>query len=174
MRSHIFCVSLTFVAALGSPIVSAQPAATTTVAPPAASATMRGKPAEEFKYMPQQDITKAMFRPGPVNSTVVSDHENYWIEYVKRSDTGNKVEAHNHWIDYITVLSGEGTLTYGGTVDNPNLSNPSEPRGETTIKGGTTISLHPGDYLLLPAGMWHIFGGAPGRTLSYVIFKVRQ
>jgi quercetin dioxygenase-like cupin family protein len=172
MRSIFIGSAFLAAAAFVAPGAIAQPApaATTTTAP----ATMRGKPPEEFKFMTQADVAKAAFRPGPVNSTVVSDHENYWIEFVKRSDTGNRVEAHNHWVDYITVLAGEGTLTYGGTVANPNMTNPNEPRGETTMTGGTTILLHPGDYLVLPAGMWHIFGGTPGKTLSYVIFKARQ
>lgn len=159
-------------AAFVAPEAFAQSAPVATV--PTAPPTMRGRPPEEFKFMTKADVAKAAFRPGPVNSTVVSDHESYWIEFVKRGDKGNRVEAHNHWVDYITVLEGEGTLTYGGTVANPDVKNPSEPRGETTMTGGTTITLHPGDYLVLPAGMWHIFGGTPGNTLSYVIFKARQ
>ena len=172
MRSSIISSTLSAAAIGFAPEVFAQPSPPATIA--TAPATMRGRAPEEFKFMTQADVAKAAFRPGPVNSTVVSDHENYWIEFVKRGDTGNRVEAHNHWVDYITVLAGEGTLTYGGTVANPNLTNPNEPRGETTMTGGTTILLHPGDYLVLPAGMWHIFGGTPGKTLSYVIFKARQ
>ena len=34
--------------------------------------------------------------------------------------------------------------------------------------------LHPGDYVVVPAGVWHIFSGTPGHTLSYVIFKQRE
>jgi len=173
MRSFFIFSSLAAATAVCFvPEALSQPAPTSTIA--TTPATMRGRPPEEFKFMTQAEVAKAAFRPGPVNSTVVSDHENYWIEFVKRGDKGNRVEAHNHWIDYITVLAGEGTLTYGGTVSNPNMTNPNEPRGETTMTGGTTIMLHPGDYLVLPAGMWHIFGGTPGNTLSYVIFKARQ
>jgi|688.fasta_scaffold87876_4 quercetin dioxygenase-like cupin family protein len=172
MRSFIISSTLAATAVCFAPEAFAQPAPTATLA--TTPTKMRGRPPEEFKFMTQADVTKAAYRPGPVNSTVVSDHENYWIEFVKRGDTGNRVEAHNHWVDYITVLAGEGTLTYGGTVANPNMTNPNEPRGETTMTGGTKIMLHPGDYLVLPAGMWHIFGGTPGNTLSYVIFKARQ
>jgi quercetin dioxygenase-like cupin family protein len=39
--------------------------------------------------------------------------------------------------------------------------------------GGTVRALHPGDFVLIPAGMPHKFDAAPGRELNYVVFKAR-
>ena len=48
-------------------------AQTTPTATPAL--TLRGTPAEPYTFTPSEEIAKRAFRPGPVNSTVVSDHE---------------------------------------------------------------------------------------------------
>ena len=145
-----------------------------TPAPAPAPPTLRGTPTEAYKYLSTDEIARLAFRPGPVNSTVVSDHESYFIEFVKRGDSGNSTEAHMHWYDYITVLAGEGTITYGGTVANPNVANPEEPRGVTPMTGGTVQRLRPGDYLVIPPGLWHSFSATPGNTFNYVIFKQRR
>jgi quercetin dioxygenase-like cupin family protein len=141
---------------------------------PAPPPTLRGTPAEPYTFISAEEVAKRAFRPGPVNSTVVSDHEGYFVEFVKRGDSGNSTEAHMHWIDYITILAGEGTLTYGGAVTNPTTTNPDEPRGTAPMTGGTVQRLRPGDFLVIPAGLWHSFSATPGNTLNYVIFKMKR
>ena len=143
-------------------------------APVAPAPTLRGTPAEPYRFLPKEEIARLAFRPGPVNSAVVSDHENYFVEFVQRQDNGNSTESHLHWIDYVTVLAGEGTITYGGVVANPNVANPEEPRGVTPMTGGTVQRLRPGDYVVVPAGLWHSFSATPGNTLNYVIFKMKR
>lgn len=140
-----------------------------------AAPTLRGTPAEPYTFLSREEVAKRAFRPGPVNSVVVSDHESYFVEFVQRGDSGNSTEAHMHWIDYITVLAGEGTLTYGGTVANPTTTaNPDEPRSPTPMVGGTVQRLRPGDFLVIPAGLWHSFSATPGNRLNYVIFKQKR
>ena len=64
---------------------------------------------------------------GPHPGFVV-DHENYFIEYVTRVINTN-AEAHNHWYDYIHVLEGEGSITYGGTQEGATDAGAGEMRG---------------------------------------------
>ena len=65
---------------------------------------------------------------GKPQSKIVIDHENYFIEYVTRVVNPN-AEAHNHWYDYIHVLDGEGSITYGGTQEGGTDSGGGEIRG---------------------------------------------
>jgi quercetin dioxygenase-like cupin family protein len=37
-----------------------------------------------------------------------------------------------------------------------------------------TKKLQPGDFVVIPAGEAHEFEAGPGKTLTYVIFKVRS
>ena len=70
-------------------------------------------------------------KPGPGAKTAFPvDHENYYVEYAQRSDKGNEPEVHTHWTHYIQVLSGEASLTYGGTVTNAPETSPGQIRGE--------------------------------------------
>ena len=86
---------------------------------------------------------------GKPQSKIVIDHENYFIEYVTRAINTN-AEAHNHWYDYIHVLDGEGSITYGGTQDGGTDSGMGEIRGGKLV-GGKFQILKPGDRLVLVA-----------------------
>jgi uncharacterized RmlC-like cupin family protein len=83
------------------------------------------------------------------------------------------VELHPHWIDQITILSGEGVVTYGGSITGGNVAPNGEVRGGTQV-GAQTRKLGPGDFVLIPAGLPHTFDAAPGKTLSYVVAKARS
>lgn len=128
-------------------------------------------PADDFKYLSAGDAAALVNKPGPAPVvSLLSDHEYYFSEVVARSTDG-QVEVHHHWIDFITVLAGEATLTYGGTVAGAKETTPGEMRGGT-IAGGKTIALHRGDYLEIPADMPHLMT-APKHNFSYLIVKVR-
>lgn len=144
--------------------------------PALAQSSLRGTAPDGFKFMSQGEIDKAVSKPEPgrvYGATFANDHENYYVEFVKRLDHGNMVEQHPHWIDQITILAGEGVLTYGGTVQNANTAPTGEVRGGTQM-GGKTQTLHPGDFVLIPAGLPHFFAAAPGKTLTYVVYKARS
>ena len=83
------------------------------------------------------------------------------------------VEMHPHWIDQVTVVSGEGTLTYGGTIESPNVGAGGEVRGGNQV-GAKTQVLHEGDFVLIPAGLPHTFNAAPGKTITYAVYKARS
>jgi mannose-6-phosphate isomerase-like protein (cupin superfamily) len=59
--------------------------------------------------------------------------------------------------EYAIVLEGSGTLVFGGTMADPEVSNPNLVQG-SRIEGGTTRTLGPGDVILIPAGVPHWFG----------------
>jgi quercetin dioxygenase-like cupin family protein len=135
--------------------------------------TLRSTPFEPFIYQPAAQVEALTHKPdGKTASAVVSDHEYYYIEYVTRGPTGNNPEAHGHWYDYIHVLAGEGTITYGGTQQDAKDVGQAEMRGGTMV-GARTITLRPGDRLVIPPGLPHLFTATPGNTFTYLIFKQR-
>ena len=154
----------------------ALPSAAQTPAPPltaqtATAGTLRSTPPDPFVYQSAAEV-KAMTQwpDRKTHSKVVADHENYFVEYVTRGDSGNNAEAHGHWYDYIHVLDGEGTITYGGTQDGGRDVGNAEIRGGT-LNGAKTITLHGGDRLVLPPGLPHLFTATKGNTFTYLIFK---
>lgn len=141
-----------------------------------ATAQVRGTQPDPYIFKSAGEIEALVSKPeaGRVyGATFMNDHENYYIEFVKRLDHGNMVELHPHWVDQITVIAGEGVLTFGGTVKDGNVAANGEVRGGTQV-GATTQALHPGDFVLIPAGAAHKFDAAPGKTLTYVVAKARQ
>ena len=127
-------------------------------------------PNDAFVYQPAAEVQALTHRSdGQPQSKIVIDHENYFIEYVTRVINTN-AEAHNHWYDYIHVLDGEGSITYGGTQQGGTDAGQGEIRGGKLV-GGKLQLLHPGDRLVIPPGMPHIFTATPGHTFTYLIFK---
>jgi mannose-6-phosphate isomerase-like protein (cupin superfamily) len=150
-------------------------AALTLALPVLAQTTPHATPPDGYKFISHEDMTKTLMTPETnlvYSATIINDHENYFVEFVKRFDHGNMVEQHANWVDQITILSGEGVLTYGGVLSDAKQTAVGEMRGGTQ-KDPSTRPLHPGDYVLIPAGMPHKFDAAPGKELNYVVFKVR-
>jgi len=144
--------------------------------PGAAQTPVRATPPDGFKFMTQAEIDALVSKPDPgrvYGATFANDHETYFVEFVKRLDHGNPPEQHPHWIDQITILAGEGVLTYGGTLANAETAASGEVRGGT-LNGASTKKLGPGDFVLIPAGLPHKFDAAPGKTLTYVVYKARS
>jgi quercetin dioxygenase-like cupin family protein len=139
-----------------------------------AQTAMHSLPPEQFKFMPANEVIALTDKPGPGAKTAFpSDHENYFVEYAARTDVGNVVEVHTHWSHYIHILAGEGTLTYGGTVSNAKETGPGQVRGDAIV-GGSSVKVHEGDYIQIPAGMPHLFTVPQGTKLRYVVFNTRE
>jgi mannose-6-phosphate isomerase-like protein (cupin superfamily) len=144
--------------------------------PALAQTAMHAATPDTFKFMGRDDIDKAISKPEPgrvYGATFMNDHENYYVEFVKRLDHGNMAELHPHWVDQVTIMAGEGILTYGGTIEHPNVGAGGEVRGGTQV-GAKTQGLKPGDFVLIPAGLPHSFSAAPSKTLTYVVYKARS
>jgi len=140
-----------------------------------AQTPLRALPAETFKFLSAKEVDALTDKPGPGAKTAFPvDHENYYVEYAMRTDKGNVPEVHVHWTHYIQVLSGEATLIYGGTVSNAKETGPGQIRGDAIV-GGTSMTVHAGDFLQIPAGMPHQFT-ATGADLKfhYLVFNTRQ
>jgi mannose-6-phosphate isomerase-like protein (cupin superfamily) len=75
--------------------------------------------------------------------------------------------------EYATVVSGSGTLVAGGTMTEPETSNPGLIQGGR-IEGGESRKLAPGDVFLVPAGVPHWFGIEPGGELVLLGTKLAQ
>ena len=129
---------------------------------------------EPVKYISAGEIAARLVNPQPdarATYSIVSDHENYWTEYVTRAGVGDP-EQHNHWLDSIHVISGDGAITYGGTFAGATENVLGEPRGGKIV-GGTTITVHSGDYLEIPAGVPHQMTAVSAK-FTFVVFKSRQ
>jgi quercetin dioxygenase-like cupin family protein len=143
-------------------------------APALAQSTPHSQKPEEFQYLPEKDVMALTDKPGPGPKTAyLGDHENSYVEYATRSDAGNEAEVHAHWTHYINVLSGEATLTYGGTVVDPRETGPGQVRG-SAIAGGKVMTVHAGDFVQIPAGLPHMFVAPRGTKFRYVVFNTRQ
>jgi quercetin dioxygenase-like cupin family protein len=131
-------------------------------------------PPEPFTFRSDSDLAAMSVKPNktPVLG-VLSDHENYFVEVVGRTKSGEP-EFHSHWIDYIVIQKGQGRLTYGGTDTGSKDTGNGERRGGT-IAGGTSRDIHPGDYFEVPAGTWHQIALKPGTTsFRYMVVKIRH
>lgn len=136
----------------------------------AQTAAPHTQPPDAFVYQPAAEVEAMTHRSdGKPQSKIVIDHESYFVEYVTRVINTN-AEAHNHWYDYIHVLDGEGSITYGGTQDGGADTGNGEIRGGKLV-GGKFQILKPGDRLVIPPGMPHIFTATQGHTFTYLIFK---
>ena len=143
--------------------------------PAGAQTPLRATAPDGFKFTSHEAIDKSVSMPESgrtYNAAIMNDHENYYVEFVKRVDHGNIAEAHAHWADYITITSGEGVLTFGGTLGDAKDAGLGEVHG-SIMTGASTQVVHAGDYLQIPPGMPHKFDAAPGKTLVYVVFKAR-
>ena len=139
-------------------------------------AQVRATPPDPYIFKSAGELDAMISQPnaGQVYGTkYLNDHENYGIEFVKRLDHGNAVEFHPHWVDQITIVAGEGVLTFGGKIEGGTTTPNGEIRGGTQV-GATTQALHPGDFVLIPAGSAHKFDAAPGKTMTYVVAKARN
>jgi quercetin dioxygenase-like cupin family protein len=142
--------------------------------PAVAQTALHSTPTDPVVFQPAAEV-EAMTRLADGKTTaskIVVDHENYFIEYVTRA-ANTQAEAHGHWYDYVHVLAGEGTVTYGGTQEGGRDTGDLEVRGGTLV-GAKTQLLHAGDRIVLPPGVPHLFTGTPGHTLTYLIFKQRR
>lgn len=131
-------------------------------------------PPEPFNFQSDADLHGHVIKPGtPLILHVLSDHEDYLVEVVGRTTSGVP-ELHPHFIDFAVVQEGEGTLTWGGTNTTSRDTGGGELRGGTIV-GGQTRDLKPGDYIQMPAGVWHQFTLKPGvNAFRYLIVKARQ
>ncbi len=108
-----------------------------------------------FLHLSSQDIVKRLGTPHPrgTASSTIDSHEYYSSLLATRNADGS-AEMHAHFHDFMSILSREVTLTYGGTQTGDFKNNNGNLLGGTIV-GGKTITLRAGDYVQIPAGMPH-------------------
>ncbi|HEV2133726.1 MAG TPA: hypothetical protein VGR47_05635 [Terracidiphilus sp.] len=88
-------------------------------------------------------------------------------------DGAGEAEYHATDEDIMFVEAGHGTLTYGGTMENPRDTADNEKRAPG-IKGGTQQPLAPGDVVTIPPRLPHQVTPHAGGTIDYFVLKVKQ
>jgi beta-galactosidase beta subunit len=137
----------------------------------AAPATGHATPPDAFKVFSDKELAGlASGKTALVLSTLV-DHENHYVLIAGRTGPG-EVEVHEHWIDYMAIQQGEAEFTFGGTLTGGRDTAPGEKRGGT-LTGGTVVTIHPGDFIVVPAGQPHLTMIKPGSNVRAIIVKVR-
>jgi mannose-6-phosphate isomerase-like protein (cupin superfamily) len=80
-------------------------------------------------------------------------------------------ELHETQTDILIVEAGEATLIVGGKMVAAKTVKPHEVRG-TSIDGGETKHLEPGDIMHIPANVPHQLKVPAGKSLTYFVIKV--
>jgi len=107
--------------------------------------------------------------PGAAVSSIITTTGSHITMFAHRTADGTP-EQHGNWIDVMVMLHGEITLTYGGKLSGNTVDANSESHGGT-IAGGTTLVLHAGDYVQVPAGVPHLMTKPEG-DFRYFVTKV--
>lgn len=106
----------------------------------------------------------------PGGITQKADFGDHLLEISHRVVSG-KVEVHQVKADVIVIQTGTATLVTGGDVLDPTPTGPNELQG-SSIKGGVSREIGPGDVIEIPAGVPHQFLLAPGTEITYLVVKV--
>ena len=107
-----------------------------------------------------------------VASQVLNNFGNYSFMVAHRDGVG-EAEYHATQADVFFVQSGEGTLTYGGTLVDGKTTAPNEMRAPS-INGGTDKKIAAGDVVTIPAKVAHQLKVDSGRQITYFVVKVTQ
>jgi mannose-6-phosphate isomerase-like protein (cupin superfamily) len=119
------------------------------------------------------DTMKKGMTPGAFYSQILlSKHDGYQIINTIRDKDG-QAEVHADWNDNLFVQEGEADFVTGGTAVDAKGTAPGEQRG-TSIKGGATTTMRPGDYFFVPAGTPHQMKVAPGQRIRFIAFKTHK
>lgn len=151
----------------------AQTAAPADMAAPAAPRAARPAPGPtQFLYLSLADAQAKVGKANPSGAAVSSslDRQANWSAQVVSRSADGTVERHDHWIDFTTIVQGEVTLTTGGTQAGNTVDANGESHGGTQT-GGTTVVMHAGDYVQIPAGLPHTMTNP--KNLIYTIVKVK-
>jgi mannose-6-phosphate isomerase-like protein (cupin superfamily) len=152
---------------IASLIVAATPALAAAQAP-AASKSVEILPATRLATM------SAALPAGAMNSVSVGRWDAEGLTgMLGRRDSDGVPELHEGFTDIFVVQQGTATLRYGGTAAGSKVTTAGEYRGGT-IQGGANTVLHPGDVVVIPAGIPHQLLPTTGQHFIYLTFKVAK
>ena len=119
-----------------------------------------------------ESLQKGMTPQAFYSQVTLSKHDTYLVLNTSRDKSG-QAEVHDSWSDNIFIQDGEASFVTGGVAVDAKDSAPGEKRG-TSIKGGTTMVMRPGDYFFVPAGTPHQMILKPGQKLKFIVFKTHK
>ncbi len=90
---------------------------------------------------------------------------------VAHREGSGEAEWHDNAADIIVVESGGCTMILGGTIQGGQSTGPGETRG-TSIDGGQSYQLAPGDIIHVPPKTPHQMMLPPGGNISYWVIKL--
>jgi mannose-6-phosphate isomerase-like protein (cupin superfamily) len=123
---------------------------------------------KDLSNMVQQGMT-----PDALYSQVLlAKRDSYQIHITARDKSG-MAEIHENWSDHIFIQEGEASFVLGGVAVDAKDTAPGEKRG-TSIKGGTTTVMLPGDYLFVPPGTPHQMIVKPGQRVKFIGFRTHK
>jgi mannose-6-phosphate isomerase-like protein (cupin superfamily) len=105
-------------------------------------------------------------------SEILSDLGNHKFEILRRDGSGAG-ELHQNWTDVFIVQSGEGTILYGGSIEDAKDTGNGEIRGPKHV-GGKSQKVTAGDVLVIPPGVAHQTIVEPGKFFFTLIVKVQR
>lgn len=117
------------------------------------------------------DIKQAALASG-IDGKPLGSFGNHSAE-VWRRDKPGQAELHRTKTDLLIVEDGEATLVYGGTIPDARSTSVAEVRG-TSIAGGMSRKLGPGDVIRIPPNTPHQFILAKGKSISYLAVKIAR
>lgn len=82
-------------------------------------------------------------------------------------------EIHAHYDDLMIVEQGSATLVTGGNVANAKTDENGETKG-TSVEGGVSREVKPGDVIIVPAGVPHQLIVPKGTTYTSLVAKVKE
>jgi mannose-6-phosphate isomerase-like protein (cupin superfamily) len=100
----------------------------------------------------------------------LATYDNHLLGISYREGDG-AAELHETQADILIVESGEAKLVLGGAMVAPKTVKPHEVRG-TSIDGGETKQIVPGDIIHIPARVPHQLKIAAGTKFTYLVIKV--
>jgi glc operon protein GlcG len=112
---------------------------------------------------------KAAFAAGETGAVLVEDAA--FRVAASRRDGAGQAELHTTDTDIFYVLEGRATVVVGGEIVDRKETAPNEIRG-SSIRGGDTHELAPGDVLTIPRGVPHWFKHVTAPFRYYVVKSV--
>jgi len=97
-----------------------------------------------------------------------------------RTQTGGAIE-HSQITEVYHVISGNGTLVTGGTIQNPTESAPTSPvvtvlngpsTGGSSVHDGVSRTLGPGDVVIIPPNTPHWFTEITTDQIVYLVVRM--
>jgi mannose-6-phosphate isomerase-like protein (cupin superfamily) len=102
----------------------------------------------------------------------LGSYGNHSASLWRRAKSG-QAELHKTRTDLLIVEQGSATLVFGGTIPDPRTTAPNEIRG-TSIRGGESKKIEPGDIIRIPPGTPHQFVLDKGQSVAYFALKISR